>query len=91
MAETRFSAQESLDLLVAAELLTGDNKVLDPDLEKKVEATRRCAIQELPDTLIIHLKRFEFDVETLTRTKVRFATHCGCMTTLLYSFLSRNR
>jgi hypothetical protein len=62
--------QESLELLVSSELLTGDNKVLDPDLEKKVEATRRCAIQELPDTLIIHLKRFQFDVETLTRTKV---------------------
>ena len=39
-------------------------------LGRKVEALRRCAFKELPPTLIIHLKRFEFNIETLDRNKV---------------------
>lgn len=38
---------------------------------RKVEALRRCAFRELPPTLIIHLKRFEFNIETMDRKKVR--------------------
>ena len=62
--------EESLDLFVADELFTGDNKLEDPVAGRKVEALRRCAIRKLPNTLIIHLKRFEFDLETLERRKV---------------------
>lgn len=38
---------------------------------RKVEALRRCTFRELPPTLIIHLKRFEFNIETMDRKKVR--------------------
>eukprot|EP00981_Chlorochromonas_danica_P000418 scaffold96_cov167-Ochromonas_danica.AAC.25 len=61
---------ESLELNVAEELFTGDNKIEDSDAGRKVDATRRCAIRSLPPTLIIHLKRFEFDLETMNRKKV---------------------
>lgn len=37
----------------------------------KVEALRRTALQTLPPMLIIHLKRFEFNLETMTKFKVR--------------------
>lgn len=61
---------EALDLTVAEELFTGENKIEDSDNNKKVDAVRRCAIRDLPPVLIIHLKRFEFDLETMNRKKV---------------------
>lgn len=64
------SIEESLDLLVSGELLTGDNKVQDDVENRKVDAIRRCSIRQLPEVLIIHLKRFEFDLETLNRRKL---------------------
>jgi hypothetical protein len=39
---------------------------------RKVEALRRCTFRELPPTLIIHLKRFEFNLETMDRKKVQW-------------------
>jgi len=36
----------------------------------KVEALRRTALRKLPPVLIIHLKRFEFDLERMTKFKV---------------------
>lgn len=64
------SLEDSLDLTIAEEFFSGDNKIEDSDTGRKVDALRRCAIRELPPTLIIHLKRFEFDLETLNRKKV---------------------
>ena len=64
------SLEDSLDLYVTGEMLTGDNRVEDEDAGRKVEALRRCSIRELPPTLIIHFKRFEFDLETLNRKKL---------------------
>ena len=61
--------EDSLELYTAAELFSGDNKIEDSE-GRKVDALRRCAIRRLPSTLIIHLKRFEFDLETLDRKKV---------------------
>lgn len=43
----------------------------------KVEALRRTALRKLPPVLIIHLKRFEFDLESMTKFKVR-RTPCVC-------------
>lgn len=62
--------EDSLDLFVSEELFSGDNKIEDPDAGRKVDMLRRCVIRELPSTLIIHLKRFEFDLETLDRKKL---------------------
>ncbi|RYH19527.1 hypothetical protein EON65_26000 [archaeon] len=61
---------EALELTVAEELFTGENKIEDSENNKKVDAVRRCAIRDLPPVLIIHLKRFEFDLETMNRKKV---------------------
>jgi len=61
---------ESLEALVASDLLDGDNKYHCDRCNKKVTALRRCTVGELPNVLVIHLKRFEFDVEYVRRTKV---------------------
>lgn len=64
------SIEDSLELSTAEELFTGENKIEDSVIGKKVDATRRSAIRVLPPTLIVQLKRFEFDLETMNRKKL---------------------
>eukprot|EP01128_Nolandella_sp_AFSM9_P006445 TRINITY_DN3313_c0_g1_i1.p1 TRINITY_DN3313_c0_g1~~TRINITY_DN3313_c0_g1_i1.p1 ORF type:complete len:1495 (-),score=317.09 TRINITY_DN3313_c0_g1_i1:258-4295(-) len=61
---------ESLDLLVQGDLLDGDNKYKCEKCDKKVNAVRRCTIGDLPNVLVIHLKRFHFDLATFNRMKL---------------------
>ena len=37
---------------------------------RKVDAVKRCCIKELPANLILHLKRFEFDYDTMRKNKL---------------------
>lgn len=37
----------------------------------QVDAVKRMCIKQLPDTLVIHLKRFEFDYESMNRWKIK--------------------
>lgn len=69
-AKDKAALEDSLELMVAEELFTGESKLEDPVSGRRVEALRRCVFRHLPPTLIIHLKRFEFDLETLGRRKV---------------------
>lgn len=43
------------------ELMEGENAWLCEELGRKVRAMRRMAIKQLPSTLVVHLKRFEYD------------------------------
>ena len=51
-------------------MLDGDNKFSCSQCQKKVDAKKRTCINTLPDNLIVHLKRFEFDLEQMRRIKV---------------------
>jgi ubiquitin C-terminal hydrolase len=64
------SILESLRLYVDGEALEGDNKYLCEEANKKVDAVKRICIKELPQTLILHLKRFEFDLDFMKKVKV---------------------
>ena len=64
------SILESLRLYVDGEALEGDNKYLCEEADKKVDAVKRICIKELPQTLILHLKRFEFDLDFMKKVKV---------------------
>lgn len=59
------------DCHVQGELMEGENAYLCEELGKRVPAVKRACIRQLPHTLVIHLKRFEFDYHTQTRYKVR--------------------
>lgn len=61
--------ENALTSFVQDEKLICDNRVLD-DKGKKVDAKRCTCIRKLPNTMIIQLKRFEFDLRTMTRKKV---------------------
>ena len=66
--------EDSFELFIESELLSGDNKIqidATPDEPaRKVEANRRCLFRELPEILVVHLNRFDFDLETLTMKKL---------------------
>lgn len=61
---------ESLDLYIQGDMLEGENKYMCSVCNKKVDALKRVCISSLPDNLIIHAKRFEFDLEQMKRIKV---------------------
>ena len=61
---------ESLQLYVEGDILEGENKYFCHECSKKVDALKRSCINKLPDNLIIHAKRFEFDFEQMKRVKV---------------------
>ncbi len=51
-------------------MLEGENAYLCEKCDKKVNTLRRQCLKKLPKTLIIVLKRFEFDYEAMTKFKV---------------------
>ncbi|CAG8519826.1 15599_t:CDS:10 [Acaulospora morrowiae] len=64
------NVEESLELYVEGELLDGDNQYFCAKCEKSVDAIKRSCIKTLPKNLIMHLKRFDFDMELLKRVKI---------------------
>ena len=64
------SIADSLRLLVEGEVLDGDNGVECPKCGlKKSDTLKRTALcaERLPRTLVLHLKRFDFDLETFRK------------------------
>ncbi|PTB67813.1 hypothetical protein BBK36DRAFT_1193875 [Trichoderma citrinoviride] len=62
--------QESLQAYVDGEVLEGDNKYKCSSCDQHVDAVKRTCLKDLPDNLIFHLKRFDFNVRTQQRCKV---------------------
>lgn len=62
--------QESLQSFVEGEMLEGDNAYLCEQCNKKVPTLKRVCLKKLPNHMILVLKRFEFDFDTMTKVKV---------------------
>lgn len=62
--------EESMAFYVEGELLDGDNKYFCASCGKHVDAVKRTCIKSLPNVLLVHLKRFDFDMETMRRIKI---------------------
>lgn len=52
------------------DLLEGENKYFCEKWDKKVDAHKRSYLKELSDTVVIQLKRFEYDYSTFQRYKI---------------------
>ena len=61
---------ESLQTFVEGEMLEGDNAYYCEACDKKINTEKRCSIKLLPNTLILGLRRFEFNYDTMTKFKV---------------------
>lgn len=48
----------------------GDNKYECTNCKAFVTAKKRCCVNTLPNNLILHMKRFDFDLEYLQRSKI---------------------
>jgi len=62
--------QEALDLYIKEDVLDGDNKYFCEQYNQKITAKKRCLINSLSNTVVVHLKRFEFDFTRMQRIKV---------------------
>lgn len=61
---------ESLEAYVDGEHMEGDNKYKCSSCDRHVDAVRRSCLKEIPDSLIFHLKRFDFNLRTQSRSKI---------------------
>ncbi|KAJ3428845.1 ubiquitin carboxyl-terminal hydrolase faf-x-related [Anaeramoeba flamelloides] len=66
----RKNLTESFEQYIEPDMLVGDNQYKSEQLGKKVDALKRSCIHTLPKNLILHLKRFEFNYQTMRRYKV---------------------
>lgn len=62
---------ESLESYVAPETLDGENQWYCEELGRKVDAKKKTMLKKLPESLVFHLKRFEWDFDTLSRWKIK--------------------
>lgn len=64
------SLDMALKSLVEGEILDGENKYHCEKCDKKVRALKRLSIKKLPDSLLVCLKRFEYNFEYDAKIKV---------------------
>ncbi|AEO57729.1 hypothetical protein MYCTH_2304264 [Thermothelomyces thermophilus ATCC 42464] len=64
------SLQESLQAYVDGEIMEGDNKYKCSTCDRHVDAVKRACLKDVPDNLIFHLKRFDFNLRTMQRSKI---------------------
>lgn len=68
--KNKHSLQESLDSFIESEILQGDNSYYCDKCEKKVSCRRRTCFKKLPNVLVVALKRFEIDYNTMQHSKI---------------------
>src|SRR5690349_9428495 len=61
---------EALDLYVKGEMLEKENAYICEKCNAKRDTLKRSCIKLLPNTLILTLKRFEFDFDTMKKVKL---------------------
>ncbi|KAI0969306.1 hypothetical protein F4678DRAFT_439977 [Xylaria arbuscula] len=64
------SLEESLQAYVDGEIMEGDNKYKCSSCDRHVDAVKRACLKDLPNNLIFHLKRFDFNLRLLQRSKI---------------------
>ncbi|KAI8626853.1 hypothetical protein F5Y19DRAFT_487407 [Xylariaceae sp. FL1651] len=62
--------EESLQAYVDGEIMEGDNKYKCSTCDRHVDAVKRACLKDIPDNLIFHLKRFDFNLRLLQRSKI---------------------
>ncbi|KAK1751703.1 ubiquitin carboxyl-terminal hydrolase 34 [Echria macrotheca] len=64
------SLYESLQAYVDGEIMEGENKYKCGTCNRHVDAVKRACLKEIPDNLIFHLKRFDFNLKQMQRFKI---------------------
>lgn len=66
--------QEAIDFFVKEEVLDGENKYLCSKYNTLIRASKKCYFEKLPNTMILNLKRFEFN--KITGQKKKLNDYC---------------
>ncbi|PHH89690.1 hypothetical protein CDD83_5496 [Cordyceps sp. RAO-2017] len=62
--------EESLQAYVDGEIMEGDNRYKCSTCDHHVVAVKRACLKDVPDNVMFHLKRFDFNLRTLQRSKI---------------------
>lgn len=62
--------EESLQAYVEGEVMEGDNKYKCSTCDRHVDAVKRSCLKDIPNHLIFHLKRFDYDLRNFMRRKI---------------------
>lgn len=62
--------QEALEVFVKGEMLEQDNAYFCEKCNQKRDTLKRSCVKTLPNTLILNLKRFEFNFDTMRKVKL---------------------
>ena len=69
--QNHLTLQESLEQeFVRGDWLKGGNAYRCSKCDKKVTALKRSCFTQLPTTMLVHLQRFEFNLETMLKVKI---------------------
>ena len=66
---------ESLDSLIEGEKMYGENRIFCPECNRKLPATKSQNFKTLPRIFMFVLKRFEFNYQTMQKTKINDYYH----------------
>lgn len=64
------TVREALEKYLERETLVGDEQWFCPKCKQKVDATKKIDLWKLPPVLVVHLKRFEFDMHSFRFRKI---------------------
>jgi len=70
---TMSSLGDAISKYLEEEVLRGDERWLCPQCDCKVDARKNISLWKLPPVLVLHLKRFEFDMRTFQFRKISTA------------------
>ncbi|KAJ1429291.1 hypothetical protein B484DRAFT_430987, partial [Ochromonadaceae sp. CCMP2298] len=70
MIRGKEKVEDSLEELMQGELMDGDNKISCDVCTQKMATVRRTCFGDLPNTLVLHLKRFDLDFQTFETVKL---------------------
>ena len=62
--------RDAIETYIRGETLSGDNQYFCSKCNKKVNALKKCYFKDLPQTLVVHLKRFEFHMDIMRNIKL---------------------
>lgn len=62
--------KDCFELFIQGEMLDGENKYLCEKCSKRVDTLKRTCLRTLPNYLLVHLKRFEFDYDRMRHIKI---------------------
>ncbi len=70
----------AMEFFIEGDRLDGDNRFFCDRCKAKVDAVKRAVLHNLPPLLMVHLKRFEFNFDTMRKVCASAVALRSCFT-----------